>query len=150
MPQVALYRPEIPQNTGNIGRLCTGFEVKLNILGEPGFSFDNKYMKRAGLDYWQYLNWQHFSDEHRFLSDHGDKTVCISKFGTESIYEYPFEPDSVLLFGQETTGVPPELTERYALKRIKIPMAGPVRSFNLANSVAIALSEALRKCGIIK
>lgn len=146
--QVALYRPEIPQNTGNIGRLCVGFGVKLSLLGELGFEITNSRLKRAGLDYWQHLEWEHELDPELWAKNNSDREIiCLSKIGEENIYDFPFKPGSILLFGRETTGIPLSFSNKLNLKRVRIPVLGNIRSYNLANSVAMTLSESYRQLG---
>jgi len=148
MIEVALYRPLIPQNTGNIGRLCVGFKTSLSLIGELGFSLDAKKLKRAGLDYWEHLDWRHYADFDEFYKEktHSNKRIlCLSKWATTDIYHFQFNPNDVLMAGSETTGVPVPLTDRYQILRTSIPIWGNIRSYNVANAIAMALSEATRQ-----
>lgn len=139
--QVCLLEPKIPQNTGNIGRLCVGLGARLLILGTPAFDLSDKARRRAGLDYWEHLEWEHQSDAEAWVPP--KRVFALTKFATETIWETSFEPGDTFLFGSETTGLPDSWRERFP--GIRIPMVGPVRSFNLANAVAMTLSEATRQ-----
>ena len=145
--EVALYQPLIPQNTGNIGRLCVGFEANLHLIEPLGFDIDDKKLKRAGLDYWSHLRWE----RHKNFSSFHDKNqhkkiVCLSKRADTLIYDYKFKSNSLLLLGQETKGVPNNLLSQYNIERIKLPMLGSIRSYNLANAAAMGLLEFYRQC----
>ena len=148
MVEIALYEPLIPQNTGNIGRLCVGFESELSLIGNLGFSLAEKEFKRAGLDYWQYLKWHHYLTFEEFYQkkiNAGKRLLCLSKFGEVDIYHFDFQENDIIMGGSETTGVPDSITEDYGILRISIPIKGAIRSYNLANSIAMSLSEANRK-----
>lgn len=150
-PHVVLYRPQIPPNTGNISRLCVGIHARLTIAGNPGFVIDDKTLKRAGLDHWQDLDFHH----HRRFKDFivketaGDFSdlVALTKTAPVSIYDFRFRPEQILLFGNETAGLPPALLKKIKHK-VRIPMPGPVRSLNLSNAVAITAYEFLRQQGL--
>ncbi|MBE7412574.1 MAG: tRNA (cytidine(34)-2'-O)-methyltransferase [Leptospiraceae bacterium] len=145
---VVLYKPEIPPNTGNIGRLCVNTDSILHIVGGASFDFSEKSVRRAGLDYWEYLkihfhtNWEEFL---KFI-DSGSAIYYVSKFGSKiySNIKYPNNP--YLVFGNETKGLPPEILSKAEIDKIvKIPMGENSRSINLSNAVAIVLYEALRQ-----
>jgi tRNA (cytidine/uridine-2'-O-)-methyltransferase len=148
--KIVLVHPEIPQNTGNIGRLSVSTESELHLVEPLGYSLDDRYIKRAGMDYWQYLNYKRHADwkvfrEHR-LTFPEKKMYFFTTKVTRSYWECPFESDSFLVFGSEGKGLPEELYEEYADDMFTIPMPGKFsRSLNLANSVSIVLYEALRK-----
>lgn len=145
-PQVCLYQPEIPQNTGNIGRLCAATQSRLHLVKPFGFSIDDKNLRRAGLDYWPYLDLEiHDSAEQLFAQFEQRKIAFFSKFAKKEYYEMPSDVE-LLVFGRETSGLPAQIMEGYKSSLYSIPMFHPmVRSFNLANSVAIAVHHLLEK-----
>lgn len=144
---VVLFQPEIPQNTGNIGRICVGFKSKLHLIEPLGFKLEDRYLKRAGLDYWPHLDFRtHSSWEHWIESLPEEKRIFIfSTKGSSPFYDQKYQEGDWLVFGRETKGLTPEIYEKYKDKLVTIPFPGPVRSFNLSNSVAMALSEAYRQ-----
>lgn len=145
---IVLVEPEIPANTGNIARTCAATGSTLHLVRPLGFSTDDKYLKRAGLDYWHlvevlyYDNFEEFAGRHKggqfYLA-----TTKAPRFHTEVSYE----ADSFLIFGKETRGLPPEILGKYPERQIRVPMINEARSLNLANSVAVVLYEALRQQG---
>jgi tRNA (cytidine/uridine-2'-O-)-methyltransferase len=137
--QIILFEPCIPQNTGNIGRLCVGFQARLVILGKPLFSLDDKARRRAGLDYWDKLDFQQVDSLEELRKE---RVFAISKFSSKTIYEETFQKGDSFLFGKETTGLPQELK---TFPTLSLPMSKNIRSYNLANSVAMLLSEATRQ-----
>ena len=148
MLTVVLYEPKIPQNTGNIGRLCAATNTRLHIVGEIGFDFDNKKLKRAGLDYWPFLNYEYFKD----LNNYHSKLVRENEFHlltTKSSYPYTrrkFSNNDFLIFGSETRGIDEKILENHWSHTCNIPIKNKnIRSFNLANSVSIVLFEAIRQ-----
>lgn len=145
--EVALFRPEIPPNTGNIGRLCVNTGVPLNIIGEPAFDLSTKSARRAGLDYWQYLDLKRYSDWEGFLQAKQESRIfLVTKFGKTNYAQVDYQKGDVLVFGRETSGLPPEIREAWDPERtLFIPMKPVSRSINLANSVAIILFESLRQ-----
>ena len=147
--EVALYEPLIPGNTGNIGRLCTGFNVRLHLIEPLGFEITDKSVRRAGLDYWPHLIWSKHKDISCFYKDnvtgHDKKIICFTKFAKLELQDMFFPKNSVLLFGKETTGVPKKIIKDYDMISVRIPVIGKIRSYNLANSVAIGLFEAMRQ-----
>lgn len=144
---IVLLRPEIPHNTGAIGRLCVGLGVKLNLVRPLGFRLDDKSVARAGLDYWPYLDLAIHDTWEEYLSLEKPRRVFfLSTHGEKSLYDIAFEPGDALVFGNEGHGLPTEFYSRYADKLFKIPMPGPnARSINLANAVSIAAYECYRQ-----
>jgi len=141
---VALYHPEIPQNTGNIGRICLGTQAALHLVHPLSFRTDEKAVRRAGLDYWRQVNLTEHRDEDAFWTwAQGRQLRLLSTRGTRPYTACDYQRGDVLLFGRETKGLPRALVERYGAWRI--PMVGPTRSLNLANSVAIVLYQALQR-----
>lgn len=144
-PTIVLHRPQIPQNTGNVSRLCVALNSELIITGKAGFEFDSAAVRRAGLDHWPHLRFTHhqrFVDFYR--ANKGRRLLGISKAGTASALEFRYEKGDVLVFGNETMGLPPSLFSRVD-QTLALPMFGPVRSLNLANSVAVVAYAWLQK-----
>ncbi len=151
MIHIVLYEPEIPQNTGNISRTCAVTGCHLHLIEPLGFELSDRTIKRAGLDYWQYLtvntykNWQEFFDKN---GNCGEFYYCSTKGQKcHSEVEYPKDKDLYFVFGKESQGLPEPLLESNYDKCIRIPMRGFVRSLNLSNAVAIVTYEALRQLG---
>jgi len=139
---VALYQPEIPPNTGNIGRLCVGVGAVLHVIHPIGFSMDAKAVRRAGLDYWQHVDLREHADGDAFWRWAGARRVHLfSSHGQRSHRQLVAEDDDVLLFGPESVGLPRAWVE--ARGAYRIPLWGPVRSLNLSNAVAVAVYAAL-------
>lgn len=144
---IVLIEPEIPQNTGNIGRTCVGLNAKLHLVGQLGFSMDEKSLKRAGLDYWEKVNWQQYSDWDDFYSSrepHHD-LIFLSTHGEKSLWDLSVKPPVYLVFGSESRGLPPSMYKKYKEKLVRIPVPGEIRSLNLATAVGIAAFEVARK-----
>ena len=147
MFSIALVEPEIPQNTGNIARLCAATRTPLHIVGVTGFRLDDRAVRRAGLDYWDEVS----ITRHRDLTQLRDslspaRLLYFSTKGERSIWDYRFEPEDCLVFGPETRGLSEEVLRINWERCLTIPMFNPrVRSLNLANAVAITLYEALRQ-----
>ena len=146
---IVLIHPEIPHNTGAIGRVCVGLGCPLHLIRPLGFHLSEQYIKRAGLDYWDHLqlslhdNWQSFLDEVK-----PPRVFFLSTRGKRSLYESRFEAGDALAFGSESSGLPSDFYERYEDRLFKIPMPGEhARSINLANAVSIAAYEAYRQLG---
>ena len=140
---VALIQPQIPPNTGNIARLCAATDTPLHLIEPLGFSIDDRHVKRAGLDYWDDVDlWIH-PDWFAFR-DAISRGRCLyfSANATRDYREAPFRPNSVLVFGSETEGMPARILEKHPDQCFRIPMEGSVRSLNLANAVSIVLYEA--------
>jgi tRNA (cytidine/uridine-2'-O-)-methyltransferase len=147
---VVLIEPEIPPNTGNIARLCGATNAVLHLVGKLGFSLDDKHLKRAGLDYWDAVDirrWDSFAELLQVYPDKG--WWYASKKAEKSYLEAEFKAGDFLVFGKETLGLPEEMLARNAERAIRIPISNPaVRSFNLANAVAIILHEAIRQSNV--
>ncbi|NOY22479.1 MAG: tRNA (uridine(34)/cytosine(34)/5-carboxymethylaminomethyluridine(34)-2'-O)-methyltransferase TrmL [Acidobacteria bacterium] len=143
---VVLVEPEIPQNTGNIGRLCVGSHCSLHLVQPLGFSLEDRYMKRAGLDYWKYLDWHLHNSFEEFMERVSPKNFYFfSKKASKEYWDVSFQQGDALVFGKETLGLPEILIENYPEQALKIPMPGETRSINLANSVAVAVYEGMRQ-----
>ncbi len=144
---IVLVMPEIPQNTGSIGRLCVSTDTKLHLIEPLGFSLDEKHLKRAGMDYWQYLNYAVYPDWEAFLAANPPAQMFfVSTKGETAHWDVKFPEGAYLVFGRESSGLPPDFYDRYREKLIKIPMEGKFhRSLNLANATGIVLYEALRQ-----
>ncbi len=143
---IALVTPEIPGNTGNIGRLCAGTDMWLHLIKPLGFELDNKKLKRAGLDYWPHVKLcVHESfDDFAAIFPH-DKLHFFSKRGERRYVDVNYQPGDVLVFGCETKGLPPHVMETYKSQLTLIPKTDKVRSLNLSNAAAIAVYEAMRQ-----
>jgi len=146
---VVLFQPEIPANTGNIARTCAGTDTTLHLIRPLGFSTDDKMLKRAGLDYWQFVNIvYHDSLEDFYKSTEGGEYFYITKFGKKyhSSFDYSnVEKDYYFVFGRETKGLPQEVIEKNIDTCLRIPMNENIRSLNLSNAAAILIYEALRQ-----
>lgn len=144
---VVLVEPEIPNNTGNVGRTCVGLWSKLHLVGPLGFSIDDKQLKRAGLDYWPNLELQYHKDWARF-EDALPSDARIFFFetgGVKTLFDIEFKANDYLIFGKETKGIRPEILSRHQDKIYEIPFPGEIRSFNLANTVAMVMCEGFRQ-----
>ncbi len=143
---IVLVEPEIPQNTGNIARTCAVTGAVLHLVKPLGFSLEDRYLKRAGLDYWHFLDIRHHESLDDFFRDYptGDFYFCTTK-GKRSYTEVSYTENSFLFFGKETAGLPESLLAANYDKAIRIPMIPGARSLNLSNSVAIVLYEAMRQ-----
>ncbi|MDF0553571.1 tRNA (cytidine(34)-2'-O)-methyltransferase [Kamptonema sp. UHCC 0994] len=152
MPSVVLISPQIPPNTGNIARTCAATRTELHLVGPLGFEISDRYLKRAGLDYWPYVNLHSHDNLEAFKACHqqrGGRWIGFSTKGQCSYTQFEFQNNDWLLFGAETTGLPPEILE--ACINVRIPMSEPgVRSLNLSVSVAIGLFEARRQLGYLE
>lgn len=143
---IVLYAPEIPQNTGNIARTCAATGAKLHLIEPLGFSLEDRYLKRAGLDYWNMMTYRVYSDFEAFLS--ANKQAKMHFASTKAPRDYSkvaYDPDDFIVFGQETRGLPENLLEKAYDRCIRIPMREDARSLNLSNAVAVVLYEALRQ-----
>ena len=148
MIHLVLVEPEIPQNTGNIARTCACTGARLHLIKPLGFDISEKAVKRAGLDYWQYVDISVYETLDEFFAKNGDENLFLATTKAPRAYaEANLTGDVKLMFGKETAGLPAVLREKYRDRCIRIPMIGPVRSLNLANSVAILCYEALRQQG---
>ena len=145
---IVLYEPEIPQNTGNIARLCACSGADLYLVGKLGFSLADKYLKRAGLDYWQSVNIHQYNTLDDLLNEHKNSDFYYLTTKSKKIYtDYEFKPGDFFVFGPETRGLPETLLKKYSDNAITIPMCEGQRSLNLSNSAAIVLYEAIRQNG---
>jgi tRNA (cytidine/uridine-2'-O-)-methyltransferase len=144
--QIALIQPLIPPNTGNIARLCAATDTALHLIEPLGFSLDDAELRRAGLDYWRAVDlWVHpdwfaFRDAMR-----RDRCLYFSARAELSHWDAPYQPNSCLVFGNETDGMPERILDKHPERCFRIPMSGPVRSLNLATAAGIVLYEALRR-----
>ena len=138
MLNIVLYEPEIPYNTGNIGRTCVATDTKLHLIKPLGFSLDQKEIKRAGLDYWPKLNLAVYENFGDFLEKNGYPKVWLATTKAHKVYtDASFGPDDYIMFGPESRGIPEEILVEHEEECIRIPMYGEERSINLCNSVAI-------------
>lgn len=146
---VVLVEPEIPQNTGSIARLCAATASTLHLIAPLGFDIDDRRLKRAGLDYWRYVDIRLHASWERFLAVYGTQRLLLfSKRAPTSYSRARYQENDFLVFGPETRGLPQELLDSHAERSYCIPMIGSgVRSLNLANAVSIVLYEALRQLG---
>lgn len=145
---VVLVEPEIPPNTGNVSRTCAVTGTILHLVEPLGFSIDERQLKRAGLDYWEYLQLHMHGSLDEFMQTVRNKNVWfLTTKGTRSYADVTYQPDDYLVFGKETAGLPRELLAAFPDRCVRIPMGPAVRSLNLSNSVAIVLYEALRQQG---
>ncbi len=145
---IVLHEPEIPQNTGNISRTCAATHCSLHLIRPLGYSLDDRYLKRAGLDYWQYLDLYLYDNLEDFYRK--NPNACCYYFTTKAAHCYtePAYPQKVyLLFGKETKGLPEDLLRQHREHCVRIPMWQELRSLNLSNSVAVAVYEVLRQRG---
>lgn len=143
---VVLHQPEIAYNTGSVGRTCVATHAKLWLVRPLGFRVDDYYLRRAGLDYWERLEWE-VADDWAALSAAlpARRKWLFTKFAKRSFWDIQFEPGDALVFGSESAGLPESLHREYADSLVRIPTTDDVRSLNLSNSVAIAVYEALRQ-----
>lgn len=143
---IVLYEPEIPANTGNIGRSCVATNTRLHLIEPLGFSLEEKQLKRAGMDYWKdldvntYVNWEDFCEKN------SDAKLYFATTKARHVYsDVKYESDCYIVFGKESAGIPEEILKEHPETCVRIPMVGETRSLNLSNSVAIVLYEALRQ-----
>ena len=148
---IVLYEPEIPANTGNIGRTCVATGTKLHLIEPLGFSLSEKALKRAGMDYWSQLEVERYVNYEDFLQRNPGAKIYMATTKAKKIYsEASYEPDCYIMFGPESRGIPEEILLDHQETCVRIPMWGDIRSLNLSNSVAIILYEALRQNGFEK
>lgn len=143
---IILHQPEIPANTGNIGRTCVAAGSILHLIEPLGFCLDEKNIKRAGMDYWQHLDVRRYINFEDFMQKNPGAKIWMATTKAKNVYtEVEFEPDDFIMFGKESAGIPEEILVNHEETCIRIPMLPQIRSLNLSNSVAIVLYEALRQ-----
>lgn len=145
---IVLHQPEIPQNTGNIGRTCVATATRLHLIEPLGFQLNEKALKRAGMDYWQDLDVSTYIDYEDFLEKNPRAEIYYATTKGRMLYsDVHFGQDCYLMFGKESGGIPEEILKAHPDACIRIPMIGDTRSLNLSNAAAIVLYEALRQNG---
>ena len=146
MLNIVLHEPEMPANTGNIGRTCVAAGAWLHLIEPLGFSINDKMVKRAGLDYWDKLDVTVYDDFNDFCERNPGAKIYMATTKAHKTYtEVSYEPDCYIMFGKESAGIPEEILVDHEDTCVRIPMIGDIRSLNLSNSVAIVLYEALRQ-----
>lgn len=146
MINIVLHEPEMPANTGNIGRTCVAAGARLHLIEPLGFKLNEKMLKRAGLDYWDKLDVTVYDNYRDFLDKNpGAKIYMATTKAPQTYCDVEFEPDCYIMFGRESAGIPEDILVNHEDTAIRIPMIGDIRSLNLSNSVAIVLYEALRQ-----
>ena len=145
---IVLYQPEIPQNTGNIGRTCVATGTSLHLIEPLGFRLNEKELRRAGMDYWEHLDVTRYTNYEEFLEKHPNAKIWMASTKAKHTYtEVEYGPDDFIMFGRESAGIPEEILVENEENCIRIPMLPAIRSLNLSNSAAIVLYEALRQNG---
>ena len=145
---IVLYEPEIPANTGNIGRTCVATGTRLHLIEPLGFHLTEKAVKRAGMDYWPQLDVTRYINYQDFLEKNPGAKIYMATTKAQKVYtEVSYEPDCYILFGKESAGIPEEILKEHPDTAVRIPMVGDTRSLNLGNSAAIILYEAMRQKG---
>ena len=148
MINIVLHEPEIPANTGNIGRTCVAAGARLHLIEPLGFRLDEKSLKRAGMDYWNDLDVQTYIDFDDFMEKNPGAKIYMATTKAPNVYtDVNYEPDCYIMFGKESGGIPEEILVKHKEDSVRIPMVGDIRSLNLGNLVAIVLYEALRQNG---
>lgn len=148
MLNIVLHEPEIPANTGNIGRTCVAAGARLHLIEPLGFQLTEKALKRAGMDYWKDLDVTTYIDFEDFLARNPGAKIYMATTKAQKMYtEAAYEPDCFIMFGKESAGIPEEILVNYQENCVRIPMIGEIRSLNLGNSAAVILYEALRQNG---
>ncbi|QIH76551.1 tRNA (uridine(34)/cytosine(34)/5-carboxymethylaminomethyluridine(34)-2'-O)-methyltransferase TrmL [Macrococcoides canis] len=145
---IVLYQPEIPANTGNIARSCAATDTDLHLIRPLGFSTDDKMLRRAGLDYWKFVNITYYDSIEEFFEKNKGNYYLLTKFGKKphTTFDYSNTDEKhYFIFGKETTGLPDWVKEKYMDTALRIPMNDNVRSLNLSNTAAILIYEALRQ-----
>ena len=148
MTSIVLVQPEIPGNTGAVGRTCVALDMELILIHPLGFEISDKRVKRSGLDYWQHIRLVEFASWEAFMAERaprGDQMFLFEEFATRSFYEPDYPADAYLVFGRETKGIPEPILAAHRDALVKLPMrSDQVRSLNLANTVAAAAYQAVR------
>ncbi len=148
---IVLHQPEIPANTGNIGRTCVATGTSLHLIEPLGFHLDERSIKRAGMDYWEQLDVTRYINYREFLEKHPGAKIWMATTKAKKVYtEAAFVADDFIMFGKESGGIPEEILVEHVENCIRIPMLDRIRSLNLSNAVAIVLYEALRQNGFEK
>ena len=148
MLNIVLFEPEIPANTGNIGRTCVATGTSLHLIEPLGFRLNEKEIKRAGMDYWEHLDVHRYVNFAQFQEKHPNAKIWMATTKAKHTYtDVQFGPDDFIMFGKESAGIPEEILVEHEDTCIRIPMLPTIRSLNLSNSVAIVLYEALRQQG---
>ena len=143
---IVLFEPEIPANTGNIGRTCVATGTRLHLIEPLGFRLNEKEIKRAGMDYWEHLDVTRYINFEDFLEKNPGAKIYMATTKGQHVYtEVNYEPDCYIMFGKESAGIPEEILVKHPDNCIRIPMLSEIRSLNLSNSVAVVLYEALRQ-----
>ncbi|MBR4759472.1 MAG: tRNA (cytidine(34)-2'-O)-methyltransferase [Lachnospiraceae bacterium] len=146
--RIVLHEPEIPANTGNIGRTCVATGTSLHLIEPLGFSLRESQLKRAGMDYWDKLDVTRYIDYNDFLQKHPGAKVWLATTKAKRTYaDVQYGPDDCIMFGKESAGIPEEILVAHEEDCIRIPMLSEIRSLNLSNAVSIVLYEALRQNG---
>lgn len=146
MLNIVLHEPEMPANTGNIGRTCVAAGARLHLIEPLGFKLNEKMLKRAGLDYWDKLDVTVYDDYADFQKKNPGAKIYMATTKAQKTYcDVSYEDDCYIMFGKESAGIPESILQKYPETSIRIPMIGDTRSLNLSNSVAIVLYEALRQ-----
>lgn len=145
---IVLLEPEIPANTGNIGRTCVAAGARLHLIEPMGFQINEKQVRRAGLDYWDKLDYRIYDSYPDFLQKNPGAKIYMATTKAKQVYsEVSYEEDCYIMFGRESAGIPEEILVEHKETAVRIPMFGDIRSLNLGNSVAVVLYEALRQHG---
>ena len=145
---IVLLEPEIPSNTGNIGRTCVAARARLHLIEPLGFRLNEKSIRRAGMDYWEQLDVTRYIDYQDFLEKNPGARIYMATTKARRLYtDVKYEDDCYIMFGKESAGIPEEILLQNQERAVRIPMLSDIRSLNLANSVAIVLYEALRQHG---
>ena len=149
MLNIVLVEPEIPNNTGNIGRLCVGTRSRLHLIHPFGFVINDKNLKRSGLDYWVHLDWKEYQDGAEWVAQVPDtsRVFLMSAHAEKSYLETDFRDGDWLVFGKESVGLSQAVLDQFP-NHLTIPMSPLIRSFNIANSVAFVVGEAKRQIGL--
>jgi tRNA (cytidine/uridine-2'-O-)-methyltransferase len=143
---VVLHQPDIPQNTGNIGRTCVAAGAKLWLVRPLGFRLDEKRLRRAGMDYWQHVDWEAVENWHDLKTLLAGRNFWyLTKTANRLVWDADFQPGDVLVFGSETRGLPASILAEQPSANLRLPMQGPVRSLNLASTATAVIYEALRQ-----
>lgn len=146
MLNIVLFQPEIPANTGNIGRTCVATNTRLHLIEPLGFRLNEKELKRAGMDYWEHLDVTTYINYEEFLEKNPNAKIWMATTKAKHVYtDVSFGPDDYIMFGKESAGIPEEILVENEETCIRIPMLEKIRSLNLSNSVSIVLYEALRQ-----